>query len=89
MAEGALTTLDGNALAGQLADLFGGEMTTARATCAACGDSGEVARFLVYMRGPGTVARCALCNSVLMVLVTVREITCVDLRGLVALDRSR
>jgi Family of unknown function (DUF6510) len=87
MADVAAMTLDGNALAGLLADVFGQEMTTATGRCASCGASGEVARFVVYTRGPGAVARCPACASVLMVLVTRREITCVDLRGLMALDR--
>ena len=81
-----MTTLDGNAIAGLLDEVFGLEMTTATGTCAACGASGEVARAVVYTRGPGSVARCPACTSMLMVLVTVREITCVDLRGLAALE---
>ena len=88
MADVAATTLDGNALAGLLADVFGEEMTTATGTCAGCGVSSEVARFVVYTRGPGAVARCPACSSVLMVLVTRREVTCVDLRGLAALERA-
>ena len=87
MAHGSETTLDGNAIAGLLADVFGEDMTIATGTCAACGASGEVATFAVFMRAPGTVARCRACASVLMVLVTIREITCVDLRGLDALER--
>jgi Family of unknown function (DUF6510) len=87
MADVAARTLDGNAIAGLLADVFGEEMTTATGTCASCGASGEVARFAVYTRGSGAVARCSACTSVLMILVTCREITCVDLRGLAALDR--
>lgn len=86
MADVSMTALDGNSMAGLLADVFGREMTTAIGTCASCGASTEVARFVVYARGPGTVARCAGCASVLMVLVTIREATCVDLRGLAALD---
>jgi hypothetical protein len=78
--------LDGNAIAGLLAAVFGEEMTTAIGTCAACGTSGEVATFTVYLRAPGTVVRCRACTSVLMVLVTIRETTCVDLRGLVSLE---
>lgn len=78
--------LDGNAIAGLLADVFGEEMTTAAGTCAACGASGRVATFAVFTRAPGTVARCPACGSVLMVLVTIREITCVDLRGLARLE---
>jgi hypothetical protein len=89
MADAAETTLDGNAIAGLLADVFGREMTTATCTCATCGASGEVARLVVFARGPGVVARCASCASVVMVLVTVREITCVDLRGLATLDPTR
>jgi Family of unknown function (DUF6510) len=81
--------LDGNAIAGLLADVFGEEMTTAIGTCAACGASGQVATFAVYTRAPGTVARCRACASVLMVLVTIREITCVDLDGLASLERPR
>ena len=81
-----MTTLDGNALAGLLDAVFGQDMTTATGTCAACGASGEVARAVVYARGPGSVARCPACTSLLMVLVTVRGFTCVDLRGLAALD---
>ena len=46
------------------------------------------ARLVVYTRAPGAVARCSACSSVLMVFVTVREVTCVDLRGLAALERA-
>jgi hypothetical protein len=79
-------TLDGNAIAGLLADVFGEEMTNATGTCATCGASGEVGSFVVYLRGPGTVARCRACTAVLMVLVTVRGVTCVDLGGLASLQ---
>ena len=89
MARAAETTLDGNAIAGMLADVFGEDMTTATGTCAACGASAEVATFAVFTRAPGTVARCRTCASVLMVFVTIREVTCVDLRGLVSLERPR
>ena len=89
MADVAETTLDGNAIAGLLVDVFGEDMTTATGTCAACRASGEVATFAVFTRAPGTVARCPACASVLMVLVRIREITCADLRGLVSLERPR
>lgn len=79
-------TLDGNAIAGLLSDVFGEEMTTAVGTCASCGASRQVAEVDVYERGPGTVGRCRSCSSVLMVLVTIREVRCVDLRGLERLE---
>jgi hypothetical protein len=78
--------LDGNAIAGLLLDVFGGELTVARGVCAGCGASAQVAELAVYLRAPGTVVRCRSCESVLMVLVTIRSVTCVDLRGCAALD---
>jgi hypothetical protein len=42
----------------------------------------------VYMRGPGTVARCRACGERLIVLVTIRSITCVDLSGIAALEHE-
>jgi hypothetical protein len=79
------TALDGNALGGALHEVFGGEMTATRGTCAGCGATAPVAEFAVWMRGPGAVARCRRCDTVLIVLVTIRGITCVDLRGIAAL----
>jgi Family of unknown function (DUF6510) len=77
-----MDALDGNAIAGQLAEVFGGELTTATGVCASCGASGLVAELEVYLRAPGTVVRCRSCKGVLMVLVAARGVTCVDLRGL-------
>jgi hypothetical protein len=79
--------LDGNAIAGVLLEVFGAEMTTATGTCAACGATAQVAEFAVYVRAPGTVVRCRTCDNVLLVLATIRGVTCVDLRGLAALER--
>lgn len=76
------TALDGNAIAGDLLELFGVDLTAARSVCQACGTESFVAETVVYMRGPGRVARCRACGEVHMVLVTIRGITCVDLRGM-------
>ena len=84
-----MDALDGNAIAGQLVEVFGAELTTATGTCASCGASGVVAELVVYLQAPGTVVRCRSCDSVLMVLVTRRGVACVDLRGLAQLDRPR
>ncbi len=83
-----MDVLDGNAIAGLLFDVFGAETTAAKGTCASCGARGPVAEFQVYLRAPGTVVRCRSCGSVLMVFATVRGITCVDLRGLDALETT-
>jgi Family of unknown function (DUF6510) len=80
--------LDGNAIGGLLIEVFGSEMTSAQASCAACGAVGPVAETVVYVRGPGTVVRCRNCTSVLMVIARVRGLNCVDLSGLGALDEG-
>ena len=77
-----MDALDGNSIAGTLAAVFDTEMTTATGTCANCGSSGLVGEFAVYLRAPGTVVRCRICDNVLMVFVDVRGMTCVDLAGL-------
>ena len=78
--------LDGNAIAGLLRDVFGSDQTTATGVCASCGARGPLAETEVYLRAPGTVVRCRICHNVLMVLVTVRATTCVDLRALASLE---
>lgn len=81
-----MEALDGNAIAGLLFEVFGTEMTTATGSCASCGATRYVAELEVYVQAPGTVARCRSCGSVLIVLVSVRGITCVDLGGLASLE---
>ena len=78
--------VDGNAIAGLLASVFGAEMTTAVGTCGSCGAVTVVAELPVYLTEIGTVVRCRSCESVLMVFVSVRGITCVDLMGLASLS---
>jgi len=78
--------LDGNAIAGDLESVFGVDLSAAYCVCASCGARAFVAESVVYMRGPGTVVRCRSCAAVLMVLVTIGAVTCVDLRGLSALE---
>jgi Family of unknown function (DUF6510) len=80
-----MIALDGNAIGGDLLELFGVDLTAATCRCASCGTSGYVAEAVVYLRGPGRVARCRACGELLFVLVTIRDITCVDLRGVVGL----
>jgi hypothetical protein len=81
-----MDALDGNAIAGLLVETFGWEMTTATGVCANCGATSQVGEVVVYLRAPGTVARCPRCGAILMVLVTIRGVTCVDLRGLASLE---
>jgi hypothetical protein len=83
-----MEALDGNAIAGRLAEVFGAEMTTATGVCASCGARRQVAELMVYVRAPGTVARCPTCEAVVMVLAEIRGINCVDLRGLKLLEAA-
>ena len=68
-----------------LIELFGTEMTTAPSVCASCGMTRQVAELAVYRHELGSVVRCRGCDSVLMVFVQLRGITCVDLQGLASL----
>ena len=73
--------LDGNAIAGQLFDLFGVEMTTAAGTCSSCGASAQIAELTVYLRAPGAVVRCPVCGAVLIVLAELRGTPHADFSG--------
>jgi hypothetical protein len=78
--------LDGNAIAGTLAEVFGGDMTIAVGTCGYCGARGPVAEVVAYTRAPGVVVRCRACDGLLMVITQVRGVFCVDALGLVDLQ---
>lgn len=73
-----MDALDGNAIAGPLCEHFDAEMTTARGTCSHCGAASLVAELRVFMRAPGSVARCPHCGNVLIVLVEAKDTLRVD-----------
>ena len=74
--------LDGNAAAGELSNLFAMDVTAAQGQCAHCGAKRRFAEAHLYMRGPGLVARCAVCQNILLRLVNVGERVLLDLRGM-------
>jgi hypothetical protein len=74
--------LDGNAAAGELSNLFAMDVTAAQGQCAHCGAKRRFAEAHLYMRGPGVVARCAVCQNILLRLVNVGERVLLDLRGM-------
>ena len=80
-----MEAVDGNAIGGLLAEVFGTEMTSAPTVCGNCGDARPVAELVVYLRAPGTIVRCRTCHNVLMAFVTVHDRMCVDLLGLAVL----
>ena len=69
-----MDALDGNAIAGQLVEVFGAELTTATGVCASCGASGVVAELVVYLQAPGTVVRWRRLGRVLLVGVAGRGV---------------
>jgi len=74
-------TLDGNAVAGLLHEVFGTEMTVATGTCGSCGASGQIGAVHVF-RSAGVVLRCSWCGNVLAKIVRQEMQACVDLSGL-------
>jgi NAD-dependent SIR2 family protein deacetylase len=74
--------LDGNAAAGELSKVFALDLTAAEGQCAHCGARKRFADAHVYMQSPGVVARCPVCQHVLLRLVSVRRRVFLDLRGM-------
>ena len=73
---------DGNALAGPLQDLIGPDVTAAVGRCGNCGRTGPMAEVRVFDHAPGVVARCPVCDQVLLRLVRGSGRAWLDLRGL-------
>jgi hypothetical protein len=83
--------LDGNAAAGELSEVFTIDVTVAEGRCAHCGAIKRFAEAHIYMQGPGIVARCSVCQNVILRLVNAPERVFLDLRGMrcLMLDTSR
>ncbi|MFG2006282.1 DUF6510 family protein [Spirillospora sp. NPDC048911] len=73
--------LDGNALAGPLAEIFTNDVSAAVGRCASCGMTGPVASLRVYGPAPGLVARCPGCDEVMLRLVRSPDAAWLDLCG--------
>jgi hypothetical protein len=78
--------LDGNAAAGELSNLFAVDVTAAEGQCSHCGAVRPFAQAIVYMSGPGMVARCAACENVLLRMVNAQRRVLLDLRGMAYLS---
>ena len=59
-------TLDANAAAGMLMEIFGTEMTVAASRCTHCGNRAQIGTLRAYMQAPGLVLRCSVCTQVVM-----------------------
>jgi Family of unknown function (DUF6510) len=78
--------MDGNAMAGDLAEIFAVDVTAAVATCAGCGRACVVAELRLWRRAPGIVARCPTCDDVVLRLVRAPDRAFLDLRGATRLE---
>jgi hypothetical protein len=86
MSSNSYDYVDGNAAAGDLSKIFTMDVTAAEGQCANCGTIKRFAEAHLYMQSPGIVARCPVCEHVLLRLVNVRQRVLLDLRGLTYLS---
>jgi len=86
MSSNSYDYVDGNAAAGDLSKIFAVDVTAAEGQCAHCGATKRFADAHLYMQSPGIVARCPVCEHVLLRLVNVRQHVLLDLRGLTYLS---
>ena len=77
---------DGNALAGPFHDVIGPDVPAAVGRCGNCGRTGPMAEARVFDQAPGVVARCPVCEQVLLRLVRGPGRAWLDLRGLTFLQ---
>ncbi len=82
-------TLDANAVAGILYEIFGVEMTAAPTECANCGKEGAMGELLAFTQGPGIVLRCPTCEGVVLRIVQTPQAIYLDARGAVYLHLKR
>jgi predicted RNA-binding Zn-ribbon protein involved in translation (DUF1610 family) len=73
--------LDGNALAGLFAEVFGQEMTTTLVTCRRCGTTAAIGATVVYPDPMAGIVRCRHCTQLLILITQIHGISCVDMMG--------
>jgi len=74
--------VDGNAVAGQLAQIFRGDMTAATGRCRHCTSETVFAEARVELDTSGFILRCPSCTRVLFTVVSNDKRTWVDLQGI-------
>jgi hypothetical protein len=73
--------VDGNAVAGQLEQIFGRDMTVAVARCAGCARDAELGALMAFTRGPGVVLRCPACQQAIARIVETPSAIYLEARG--------
>jgi uncharacterized protein DUF6510 len=82
------TRLDGNAIAGVLHEVFGGELTTLWRPCPTCRALNMVGAYHVY-RGAGTALRCPVCSDVALTIASCADSYVVCMHGKWTLELPR
>lgn len=85
----ATETLDGNASAAVLAEIFVFEVTSAEVECAGCGAIGPVGGLALFGLDMGAVLRCRGCDQVVMRVSHVGGGRWMDFRGMRSMRVSR
>jgi len=78
--------LDGNALAGALSEIFVADMTSAMVRCSSCGDVSPLALAMVFVKPKTYIARCHVCDAVLMTMQSSSRGDRLDLAGVASLQ---
>jgi hypothetical protein len=81
--------LDANAVAGDLAELFGFEMTATVHRCVHCGNVGQMGTLLAWTQGPGITLRCCICRDVVVRIVRTPSRTLIDVSGAAYMEIRR
>src|SRR3712207_6807309 len=74
--------LDGNGVAGELQMLLGFDVTALKIQCSHCYQEGFFAQLLAYVRGPGMVLRCSICNGMVIQLVKTPSDIILNVEGI-------
>jgi hypothetical protein len=75
------STLDGNAAAGLLREVFAFEATAARMTCAGCAGMVPMAELRLYAIELGAILRCPSCDMAVVRIARTPRGLWLDLRG--------
>lgn len=74
-------SVDGSAVGGLLASVFGSDVTASPGQCAHCHTVSVVGTMRAYVRGPGVVLRCPACAEVVLRIVETPTATILDASG--------
>lgn len=80
--------VDGNAAGGLLLELFGQDMTGARATCAHCDHEAALADAVAEMDAAGVILLCRGCGHTLLTYLCADERRTLSIGGLATLQWS-